>query len=136
MSARTDRQPGTARHTWQVLWIGGEIDIATGDYLRAVLQLVDDPHRDVVLDLSDVTFMDCGGIRPLLEAQRRLGDRLWLTGLRPPVTRLLELTGLSPRFAVLAEPVSSLLLDGHSARADYADLARLRLPRPRKCGQW
>ena len=80
----------------------GEVDLATASRLRILLEGADQEiTREVVLDLSEVTYMDCAGLPPMLAARARLGDRFWLRGLQPPVTRLLQLTGLDEAFAIL-----------------------------------
>jgi anti-sigma B factor antagonist len=51
----------------------------------------------VVVDLSDVEFLDSTGIRALLDTDReatRLGGRLLVTGANGIVRRMLELTGV------------------------------------------
>ncbi|MGZ4617268.1 MAG: ANTAR domain-containing protein [Frankiaceae bacterium] len=85
-----------------VLYVAGEVDAAAAPRLRSQLVCAcEDPPRDVVVDLSRVTFMSCTGLRPLTEAEARLGERLWLRRVPPPVTRLLELTHLCSTFRVL-----------------------------------
>ena len=62
---------------------------------------------DVVVDLADLTFMDCGGYRGLLQARvalERCGGSLTLTDAVGEAARLLELLGedvavLEPRVA-------------------------------------
>lgn len=78
----------------------GEIDLYTAPGLRHELTRALADHRTVVLDLSQVTFMDCSGLRVLLDARAqadRGGRCLVLHGIGRPVARLLELTGLSRR---------------------------------------
>ncbi|WBP84546.1 STAS domain-containing protein [Kitasatospora cathayae] len=81
---------------------GGEIDLATAPRLRHRLAAALEAHREVVLDLSEVTFMDCSGLRVLVQARNQAdqyGGRLVLRGVGRPVARLLKLTGLSRRLA-------------------------------------
>ena len=88
-------------HT-SVLYVAGEVDSATAPCLRAELAYAGvDPTADVVIDMSGVTFMSCSGLRPLLEAQARLGQRLWLRAIPRPVTRLLDLTHQHATFQVI-----------------------------------
>ncbi|GAA2263096.1 hypothetical protein GCM10010430_54490 [Kitasatospora cystarginea] len=57
----------------------------------------------MVLDLSEVTFMDCAGLGALVRARNqadRCGARLVLRGAGRCVVRLLKLTGLHRRLAV------------------------------------
>lgn len=84
-----------------VLHLTGEIDYAVSPELRRELdrRSAQPPHQ-VVVDLSAVTFMDCSGLRPLLEARARIGDGLRLEDNLPrSVTRLLHLTGLRNTFS-------------------------------------
>lgn len=83
----------------------GELDVLTAADVRRRLQdaCACGDTRDVVVDLSAVTFMDCSNLTPLVEARRRLGPRLRLQGCSPPVRRLLRLTGLLEAFT-LTEP--------------------------------
>jgi anti-anti-sigma factor len=55
----------------------------------------------VVVDLSEVIFMDARGLTALLRAEahaRDRGARLHLTALPPPLTRLLHITRLDQHF--------------------------------------
>ncbi|WP_195911144.1 anti-sigma factor antagonist [Streptomyces kaniharaensis] len=81
---------------------GGEIDIATEPRLRHRLGAAFEAHREVVLELPEVTFMGCSGLGVLVQARNqadRCGGRLVLRGVDRPVARLLKITGLSRRFA-------------------------------------
>jgi anti-anti-sigma factor len=76
----------------------GELDLSTVAPLKAVL----DGHlaagrRFLRLDLSEVTFMDAvslGGITVTHHRALEHRGTLVLTGARPPVTRMLRLTGM------------------------------------------
>ncbi|MEU8927995.1 STAS domain-containing protein [Kitasatospora sp. NPDC048545] len=86
-----------------VVRAGGEIDLDTAPYLRRALAAALESHREVVLDLSEVTFMDCAGLSALVRARNqadRCGGRLILRGAGRSVVRLLKLTGLYRRLAV------------------------------------
>lgn len=71
----------------------GELDLASADGL--VDWLLDISGSTVVLDLSELTFMDSSGIAVMIHAKNKLGNGLVLT--RPPanVRQLLEMTGLT-----------------------------------------
>jgi len=86
--------PGTARAA-----IVGEIDIATTGVLRDSLLTVlrDRSSVDLNVDLSGVTFLDCSGLGTLVavhHAAARTRSRMRVTGSRPIVHRMLDLTGL------------------------------------------
>lgn len=57
-----------------------------------------DPARGVVLDASELEFLDSTGIRHLLDVRSAIvdnGGTLRLRGARPVVRRVLEVTGLT-----------------------------------------
>ncbi|WP_042391633.1 STAS domain-containing protein [Streptacidiphilus carbonis] len=85
------------QHAAALVQARGEIDLDTAPALQRRLTAALKAHGEAVLDLSQVTFMDCAGLRPLLLAHHlaaRHGGRLILHGACHPVLRLLELTGL------------------------------------------
>lgn len=96
--------PTRADHPPQVrtLRLSGELDLCTQPTLRAQLrELLDVRAPDVViLDMGDVTFIDCSALTPLVEARARLGPRLVLHNASRPVTRLLTLVGLADMLVV------------------------------------
>ena len=84
--------------------IDGEIDLATCPLLQAILvDLVDRCCHQVTVDLERVSFLDCAGIRVLVDARRRVhehGGSVRLVRPRPPVWRVLALTGMTAVFAI------------------------------------
>jgi anti-anti-sigma factor len=85
----------------------GELDLATAPILERVLEtLVADPPA-IELDLSGITFVDCAGLRPIREAPQRAFHsltRVRVSGARPMVRRVLELTGLDVASAPAESP--------------------------------
>lgn len=51
--------------------LGGELDLATAPYVAAYLERLVHPGTHLMLDLSEVTFMDCAGLAPILAAHER-----------------------------------------------------------------
>ncbi|MBC9734740.1 STAS domain-containing protein [Nocardioides marmotae] len=86
------------RQGFAVVVARGEVDLATVGGFRSVLNdLMVEGHVDVVVDLTDVPFVDSSALGALVAAHRRargLGGGLSLAGIQPPVARILELTGL------------------------------------------
>jgi anti-anti-sigma factor len=79
------------------LQLSGALDLATADDLADVLEghLVGG-RRIVRLDLSELQFLDCAGLRILLRARKQCLARdgtLILTHVGPRPARLLDLTG-------------------------------------------
>jgi anti-sigma B factor antagonist len=79
-----------------VIAVAGEIDLASAPDLTSCLS--EHPDRDVVLDLSEVTFLDSSGISALVHAQQTLhasGHTLGTTSERDHVRKVLEIAGLA-----------------------------------------
>ena len=78
----------------------GEIDLASAGALDAELRLAEQSHAVVVLDLSELTFMDSTGLHMLIEADQRMrdrGGRLVIIPGAAQIQRLLKLTGVADR---------------------------------------
>jgi anti-anti-sigma factor len=75
----------------------GEVDMATVASFERALERGIDTERDLVVDLSDLTFIDVAGLRALAVAAHRVGQdgrQLRLTRPNHNVGRLLRLAGL------------------------------------------
>lgn len=96
-----------------VVHVGGEVEAMTAPRLtRAVTDALDEALRDgrlvdrrpVVVDLTDVTFLDSAGLGALLQVTERgeeLGEPLRLVvDQNRPVVRPIQLTGLEHRLAL------------------------------------
>ncbi|GAA0934296.1 STAS domain-containing protein [Nonomuraea longicatena] len=86
--------------------LSGEIDIFTSAALRR--QLLDELEHSttlLIIDLSQVSFCDAGGLAVLVGIQRRarsMGITLALTAPRPFMSRLLHITGLDRGLPMVA----------------------------------
>lgn len=86
--------PTSVAATW-ALAVSGDLDIVAAPALRQSLAWAGRQQvAQVVVDLSAVTFIDCAGVRPLLEAKTRLGARMHVADPSARVTWFLELAGL------------------------------------------
>lgn len=92
-----DRRNGVAR-----LALRGELDIATAPKLHEHLMLVEqDGVRAVLLDVRDLTFVDCTGLHTFLKARSRAADnghRIALVGANEQLTRILYVTATQELF--------------------------------------
>jgi anti-sigma B factor antagonist len=82
----------------------GELDLSTAEQTAAELGPLFGASGDVVLDVSELTFIDSSGIRLLLQLHHALEDRGTLV-LRSParhVANVLEIAGL-PRLGIRLE---------------------------------
>ena len=81
------------------LRVRGELDIATAPELAAELdRLLAADQRVVVLELAELSFLDCSGMRPMrtaLGALRCRGGALVIRHPQPLVERALRLAGLA-----------------------------------------
>jgi anti-sigma B factor antagonist len=97
-----------------VLAVAGELDLATSPRLEEQLDLVgadSNPAEPLILDLSELEFMDSTGLSVLVKAHRRAQDagrRFGVVRGHRQVQRLLSLTGVTERIPV-ADSVEELL---------------------------
>jgi anti-sigma B factor antagonist len=88
-----------------VVEVAGEIDLATVAFLMEHLEAATArPQPDVLVDLRQVEFFDCSGLRALCRAETRArerGGRLRIVSDLPRVHRLLSGAGLLGRFPPL-----------------------------------
>ncbi|MEV8313726.1 STAS domain-containing protein [Streptomyces sp. NPDC059900] len=91
-----------------VLEFHGEIDVnAALDMAPALDAHTTHPALSVIIDLSQIEFFDCSGLRLLCRARRRILDHsgeLQLVCDHPLTLHILRVTGLFPGF----DPVASL----------------------------
>jgi anti-anti-sigma factor len=85
------------------VYVSGEVDIATAPQLTAAMTeaLLDD--RDLVVDLSRVTFFGASGINALAQAltdAQRAGRVLRVTGAPETTRELLRVSGFEQLLAV------------------------------------
>lgn len=88
--------------------LSGELDLATTPEFEARLRERDVTDTDVVMDLSQLRFIDASGLRALIAASRAAvmrGHRLRVSRTSPSLERLLAITGARGLLG-LAEPVS------------------------------
>jgi anti-sigma B factor antagonist len=81
-----------------VVHVAGDFDIGTQPILRQALSRAQAANADVLLDLSDVTFVDASSLGVLMDARRTLADRGHTFRIVNPgraVTRVLALTDLT-----------------------------------------
>ena len=75
----------------------GALDFATAPTLRAAMSQAQDDHHNVVVDLTQVEFLDSTGLGALIGGHKRAAERdgsLRLIVNDGPILRLLAITGL------------------------------------------
>ena len=85
-----------------VVTVGGDVDLHSAPLLRDELaSLADADVRDIVLDLSEATFLDSMALGVILAAKKRLGEEdghLELVVPTPEIRRIFEITMLDRIF--------------------------------------
>jgi anti-sigma B factor antagonist len=97
----------------------GELDVSATPRLSTVLAVAATlPTGRLILDLSDVTFIDSTALGTILKAAAELdesGTFLAVVVPEGPVRRLLEMTNLTQRFRLFATRPAALAADGAPA---------------------
>lgn len=85
-----------------VIRLGGEIDLYNSEEVRAALaRAADDEPSFVVVDFTQVDFVDSTVLGVLIEARSRLGERgLRIAGPQVETMRALKVSGLDRHLAV------------------------------------
>lgn len=95
-----------------VIGVSGELDLASSPTLEESLERVFESGTPVViLDLRELDFMDSTGLSLLIRAHQTAENaerRLVLVQGPPQVQRLLSLTGVGERLAVVDAPEDAL----------------------------
>lgn len=83
-----------------VVRVNGEIDLKESDELRNQIdqRLEEERPSILVVDLKETTFIDSSGIGLLLGRYKRIngwGGKMYIVGVRPPVERLLKISGIT-----------------------------------------
>jgi anti-anti-sigma factor len=91
---------------------GGELDIiATSEMSTVFAMSAAGPQEAVVLDLTNVGFIDSSALGTILRAAEQLeqaGKRLHVVVPDGPVRRLLEITGTAQRFSLHSTRATAL----------------------------
>ncbi|KQX74320.1 MULTISPECIES: STAS domain-containing protein [Aeromicrobium] len=88
---------------FHVVELSGDIDVETARTLRAhIVDRFDESPVRLVVDLSDVAFMDSSGLGALVSGWQLTRDsgRFRIAGANPVVRRVLSITGLEDVFAL------------------------------------
>lgn len=100
LSTRTEVRKGTA-----VLFVSGDVDLAGSAVLEPALQGAVEAGAPLVVDLTEVEFIDSAGLRALAAAEQRAiahRGRLLIVP-SPEAARVFELSGLDAAFELYDE---------------------------------
>jgi len=93
--------------------LAGEMDMSTIDEARkSIATAMDaDDRKPVVIDMSELRFIDSHGVRLLLETQAASSadsDRVRFFGIRPEVAQTLRVTGVDEQLRMDNQPAASV----------------------------
>lgn len=88
-----------------VVSLRGEVDLRSSPALRqALLQLLEQRVQQIVVDLTNVSYMDSSGVGTLVELKRkaeRSRGKVTLVGPQPRVRSVFEITQLDKFFHIV-----------------------------------
>jgi anti-anti-sigma factor len=102
----SDRRPFEARIDRDgVVWLSGELDMATADsFSQAVTSGLD--GQQPVLDFSGLTFVDSTGIRAILQLAQEKGQAVVLRNVPANIRKVLVITGVNESTGVRIDPAT------------------------------
>jgi anti-sigma B factor antagonist len=123
-----------------VIRVGGELDAATASSLEDRGRRVYRSGDQLVFDLTETTFIDCGGLRALIRAHhlvRPSGGLVRVAGLRPAVAKVVALADVRAVLLVHASVEQAIkvalmnrpgVLTGHQRRRRNRSSRQLNVP--------
>ena len=95
-----------------VLHIQGEIDLSTAHRFETSLEPIAGNGRHLILDMSELHYLDGSGMRFLFLAQERSrakGERVLVAGASPVIRRLMEIVNVDmPVLPTVADALERL----------------------------
>lgn len=88
----------------EVIELAGELDFGTAPHLEAVIDRLNVIPDHIIIDVSELTFIDSTGLRLLLRVSTLVEGRIWLKGASRQILRLLDISGLSKSFCLDEDP--------------------------------
>lgn len=83
----------------------GRVDTTNAEkFQQDIAPLMADPHPDIVLDCTDMTYTSSLGLRMFLMLQKSVmlkGGSLVMTNMRPQVKEVFDITGFSNIIKIL-----------------------------------
>jgi anti-sigma B factor antagonist len=94
----------------------GELDVASSPAFRDALIAAQADAADVIVDLSELTFIDSSGISTLIRAHQRTSDggSIKVVGARSAVRRVFDITGVSKLLLLDSQPLTWHQVTYHS----------------------
>lgn len=87
-----------------VFWLSGEFDLAQQDVFKSLVFSNLDGNKDVVLNCSELTFLDSSGIRAILKFASTVPRGVTIRNPTPNVRTVLSIVGVDHGVGVRIEP--------------------------------
>ena len=108
--ASSGTTPGQSR--FNVLSLKGEIDLHVSPSITASLnERIDKKPERLVVDLSDVSYIDSAGLAALIQAMQKVegyGGKFMLAGLQETVRSIFEISRLDQVFQIFSDADAAL----------------------------
>ena len=105
-------KPPRRRDRSEVLPLKGEIDLHVSPSVTASLNaMIEKKPQRLVVDLSDVTYIDSAGLAALIEAMQKVeayGAKFLLAGLQETVRSIFEISRLDQVFQIFPDTDAAL----------------------------
>jgi anti-sigma B factor antagonist len=105
-------EPTPQRDRSNVLPLKGEIDLHVSPTITASLsQMIEKKPKRLVVDLSEVTYIDSAGLAVLIEAMQKVegyGGKFLLAGLQETVRSIFEISRLDQVFQIFPDANAAL----------------------------
>jgi anti-sigma B factor antagonist len=105
--------------TQEVLSLRGPLTANNGPVFQNAMRR-EEPMHTVILDLSDVPYVDSAGLGLLVSAhisRQKSGRRIVLSGINPRVQRLFEITRMADLFLIFSSPEEAVAALSGAAQA-------------------
>ena len=104
--------PATRQSRSNVLPLKGEIDLHVSPSITASLnEVIEKKPKRVVVDLSDVSYIDSAGLAALIQAMQKVegyGGKFMLAGLQETVRSIFEISRLDQVFQIFPDADAAL----------------------------
>src|SRR4029450_3098807 len=104
--------PKPQRDRSNVLPLKGEIDLHVSPVVTAsLIAMIEKQPERVVIDLSDVTYIDSAGLAALIQAMQKVeayGGKFLLAGLQETVRSIFEISRLDQVFQIFPDTDTAL----------------------------
>jgi len=104
--------PTPRRDRSNVLPLKGEIDLHVSPSITASLnRMIEKKPKRLVVDLSDVTYIDSAGLAALIQAMQKVkgyGGKFLLAGLQETVRSIFEISRLDQVFQIFPDTDAAL----------------------------